>query len=63
MAEQEQKGERSNLATIAGAACCTFCGRPDGRPIHGMTEISVCARCLHTACKEMLTELNNLGHL
>jgi hypothetical protein len=48
---------------MAGADCCTFCGRPDGRPIHGMPEISVCGQCLRTACREMLAELNEANRL
>ena len=43
---------------MAGVISCTFCGKPDARPIHGITEISVCAQCLRTACREMLAELD-----
>jgi hypothetical protein len=61
--DEVQKVSPEGVAVAAPAVSCTFCGRPDGRPIHGLAEISVCEQCLRTACTEMLKELDALHRL
>jgi hypothetical protein len=63
MIDQDRESGRESVAVAAPATSCTFCGRPDGRPIHGLAEISVCGQCLRTACTEMLHELDELHRL
>lgn len=63
MIDQVQKSSPEGVAVATPAIMCTFCGRPDGRPIHGLAEISVCDQCLRTACAEMLRELDTLHRL
>ncbi|HEY8200382.1 MAG TPA: hypothetical protein VII47_03420 [Actinomycetota bacterium] len=63
MIDQDRETSRDSVAIATDNPSCTFCGRPDGRPIHGLSEISVCDRCLRTACGEMLHELNELDRL
>ena len=63
MIEQDRDTRRDSVAIATPTPSCTFCGRLDGRPIHGLCEISVCDQCLRTACTEMLQELNELHRL
>jgi hypothetical protein len=61
--EQERSARREAVAVATPITSCTFCGRSEGRPIHGLAEISVCDQCLRTACAEMLQELDTLQQL
>jgi hypothetical protein len=56
MGARDESGGRAPLVLIAGGAWCSFCGRHQARPIHGVPEISVCEECLRTACRELLEE-------
>jgi hypothetical protein len=57
MGERDVGGRGTPLAVVAGGVRCSFCGRPEARPIHGVPEVSVCEECLRSACKELLEEL------
>jgi hypothetical protein len=63
MIDQDRDTRRESVAIATATISCTFCGRPEGRPIHGLSEISVCDHCLRTACTEMLHELSGLHRL
>ena len=57
MSESSQRGGGARLVLIAGDPWCTFCGRPDASPIHGMPKVAVCEDCLRTACRDVLREM------
>lgn len=63
MTERNQRDGGPSLAIMSGVAWCTFCGKPDGRPIQGIAEISVCEQCLCTACREILEDLDQFDRL